>query len=101
MPPHMPTQCTPERNPVTSIAAGSAQYDNGGAGDAAKASNSDDLRVALALACGAQVAVEHHAHRTHQQPAARRDHDPVRLQLDQALVRRDAQVVQFAREVLL
>src|SRR5438477_11107650 len=88
MPPHMPAQCTPEARPSAAMAARKA------------ASNSDHLRVGRALAALAQVAVEHHAKHAHEQPPPGRDHDPVGLELDQAVAGELAQVGELGGEVL-
>src|SRR5688500_4773356 len=60
---------------------------------------SDDAGISGALADGAQVAVEKHADRAHEQPAARRDHDPLIVDLDQAVVRQLFQHLQLRGEI--
>src|SRR5262245_54338818 len=60
-----------------------------------------DLRIRCALARGAQIAVEDHADRAHQQPSFRRHHDPVGLELDQALAGEPPQIPELLGEVLV
>src|SRR5574341_1044520 len=74
MPPHMATQCTPETRPRASMAR------------TRPSPTSDHLGVAGARRALAQVAVEHHADRAHEEASARRDDNPVGRELDQALV---------------
>src|SRR5690242_13862658 len=64
-------------------------------------SGSDHFRIARARRALAEITVENHAHRAHQQPAARRDLDPLRRQLDQPLGLQAAQVGELRPEVAL
>src|SRR6185436_2406460 len=61
---------------------------------------SDDFRVSRARLALAQVAVEHHAHRAHQQTPLGRDHDPVGAELHQAVALEALQIGELGGEVL-